>query len=83
MGIKGGGVATAVIDRLGAGTAVAMGTALGAVAEQRDGGGGGRGRFWGILGNFGGFSVSLENLGEFGAILANFDPLEGIWGTKM
>ena len=78
MGIKEGGVATAVIDRLGAGTAVAMGTALGAVAEQR-----GEGAILGHFGAFWGFSVSLENLGEFGAILANFDPLEGIWGTKM
>ena len=71
MGIKGGGVATAVIDRLGAGTAVAMGTALGAVAEQRDGGGGEGailgpfGAFWGVFGEFGEFGGIWGDFGQF------------------
>lgn len=47
-----GGVATTVIDSRGggrgAGTAVAMGTALGAVAKQRGVGG----AFWGHFGPF-------------------------------
>ena len=68
-GDKGGGEATAVIDRLGAGTAVAMGTALGAVAEQRDGGGGGEGA---ILGHFGAFWGVFSEFGEFGGIWGDF-----------
>ena len=69
-------MATAVIDRLGAGTAVAMGTALGAVAEQRDGGGGGGGggfgAFWGLLGGFQGVWRIWGNLGRFWPILIHW-----------